>query len=152
MKHHGAWSWITTCTIRDTQKNEVYILSCVSMRVIHVSFFSTPYQMCRWTGVHCRHPFWCVVFTPSLDSSPLGLMVIESWLTHIFFGCIACMSNGWFIVTPFYRLLYCTCEGAATNRSITLPKFNVNAGAQNLLNKHNTLDTVQLLGKFWNCH
>ena len=28
----------------------------------------------------------------------------------------------------------------------TLPKFNVNAGAQNLLNKHNTLDTVQLLG------
>ena len=90
------------------------------MRVIHVSFFSTPYQMCRWTGVHCRHPFWCVVCTPSLDSSPPGLMVIESWLTHIFFGCIACMSNGWFIVTPFYRVLYCTSEGAATNHSINL--------------------------------
>ena len=85
-----------------------------------VSFFSTPYQMCRWTGVHYRHPFWCVVFTPSLDSSPLGLMVIESWLTHVFFACIACMSNGWFIVTPFYRVLYCTSEGAAINRSINL--------------------------------
>ena len=39
---------------------------------------------------------------------------MESWLTHIFVGCIACMNNGCFIVTPCYGVLYCVpSEGAA---------------------------------------
>ena len=124
VKHHGAWSWNTTCTLRDTQKSEICILSCVSMRVIHVSVFSTP---CKCVGerVSIRHPFWCVSgkgcllgapfkrcraqhhsqkrvisvsFSPkfgfALNASHLRFMVIESWLTHIFLDALPAWTTG----------------------------------------------------------
>ena len=59
----------------------------------------------------------------------------------------ACGCHLYPLIHPHYE-----SESKVQGPTNTLPKFNVNAGAQNLLNKHNTLDTVQLLGKFWNCH
>ena len=69
-----------------------------------------PKTTARNVSFPCRfHP----KFGYALNASPLRFMVMESWLTHMFAGCIASMNNGCFIVTPFYGVLYCVLsEGA----------------------------------------
>ena len=127
------------------------IKATININIKALLFLELSWSSGKWRGIWKGYWIYTHFFTEPWSKGRKGALPETNMVPE----------NGWFFEYDCFllkarRMFRCSkilvSGGVIHFLNHTLPKFNVNAGAQNLLNKHNTLDTVQLLGKFWNCH